>query len=168
MSRIPREQGSRQSAFPKRYGAHWDEDGADQPTMNRALVVTGILAATFLAGCDAPASNPGSATPAPAATPSSAAAPTPTAVPVSAPFHALACTAMQLAGQGEWAASEMHWISAETAASPDLQATFAFLQLGEDAANIALDQHMKKPTLASDLATYHTDLDTYSGYVANC
>jgi hypothetical protein len=75
---------------------------------------------------------------------------------------------MQLAGQGEWAASEMHWISAETAASPDLQATFAFLQLGEDAANIALDQHMKKPTLASDLATYHTDLDTYSGYVANC
>jgi hypothetical protein len=132
--------------------------------MNRALVGTGTLAAALLAGCGASASNPGSLSLTPTVTSSTA----PTAAPVSAPFHSLACTAMQLGGQGEWEASEMHWISAETAASPDLQATFAFLQLGEDAANIALDQCMKKPARANDIATYHTDLDTYSRYVANC
>jgi hypothetical protein len=77
---------------------------------------------------------------------------------------------MQLAGQDEWAASETHWISAEAAASPDLQTTVAFLQLGEDAANVALDQDLKKSssTLANDIATYHTDLASYRVYVAGC
>lgn len=43
----------------------------------------------------------------------------------------------------------------------------AFYQLGGDALRIASDQGTSTPT-ANDIATYRTDLATYSQYLAGC
>jgi hypothetical protein len=60
----------------------------------------------------------------------------------------------------------MHWITDETKPS-DLAASMVFLQLGEDAGAIALDQDANKPTV-HDVATYAADLAGDSAYTIGC
>jgi hypothetical protein len=76
------------------------------------------------------------------------------------------CIAMHLAASGQWQQAEMHWITNETKTS-DFAGTMAFLQLGEDAGAIALDQYANKP-IADDVATYNADLAGDGGYTAGC
>jgi hypothetical protein len=87
-----------------------------------------------------------------------------TTAPQAAPQYV--CTAMKLAAAGEWGSAESHWITDETQTT-DLKATFAFLQLGEDAGAIALDQYSHLP-LALDVATYDNDLAGDSAYTVGC
>jgi hypothetical protein len=92
----------------------------------------------------------------------------PTATAPSAPTAAplYVCTAVSLGATGQWAQAEEHWITDETKPG-ELQATFAFLQLGEDAGAIALDQYENKP-IANDVATYNADLSGDGAYTVGC
>lgn len=81
-------------------------------------------------------------------------APPATSQPASNP---LACNVMALAGNGEWAQAETHWLSAEQHATTDYNATMAFYLLVTDSGTVATDQLTGAPS-AGDVATYNTDL----------
>jgi hypothetical protein len=84
--------------------------------------------------------------------------------PVATPQYV--CTAVHLGVTGQWSQAEEHWITNET--RPDnLAATMAFLQLGEDAGAVALDQLQHLP-MASDIVTYTTDLAGDGAYTVGC
>ena len=89
----------------------------------------------------------------------------PTVAPTAAPQYV--CTAMHLGAAGNWSAAEEHWITNETKGGTDLQAVTAYLQLGEDAGAVALDQLEHKPT-ATDIATYNADLAGDSALTVGC
>jgi hypothetical protein len=104
-----------------------------------------------------------------------AATPTDTAVgPTGAPAatqaanNQLACTAMGLASQGQWAQAETHWLSAEEhAATGNYAAAMAYYLLVTDSGTIATDQLTGAPQ-AADVATYNRDLAGDGAYTAGC
>lgn len=88
------------------------------------------------------------------------------ATPQAAPDPTV-CNAALEASRGQWGQAEMHWITAETIPGASLHTVFQYLQLGEDAGTVALDQAEGKPA-TNDIAVYNSDFAGDSPLTAGC
>jgi hypothetical protein len=125
--------------------------------------VAGVIIALGVAACGSTAATGVVATNTP-----SAAAATPAAKLVVKAAYPDACTAEAFGKAGKWTLAETAWGNAETEASKDLGATFAFASVALDTVSPALDQSLSQPISATDVATYNRDLTAAGKYITGC
>ena len=91
-----------------------------------------------------------------------------TAKPVAKAAYPEACAGETDGKAGKWSMAETAWGDAETEASSNLGATFAFASVALDTLSPALDQSLSEPVSAADVSTYDKDLAAASKYVTGC